>query len=41
MKLFLGLLHDFNVVFILKIASGQSNLEECKTWFLENTTQLK
>jgi death-on-curing protein len=26
--------------FILKIASGQSNLEECKTWYLENTSSL-
>lgn len=23
--------------FILKVASGQSNLEECKAWFLENS----
>jgi len=23
--------------FILKVASGQSSLEECKVWFMENT----
>ncbi|MCP9756509.1 type II toxin-antitoxin system death-on-curing family toxin [Lacihabitans sp. CCS-44] len=27
--------------FILKIASGQSSLEECKAWFAENTSSLK
>ena len=32
---------DILTQFILKIASGQSNLDECKGWFLENTTQLK
>ena len=28
-------------VFIIKIASGESNLEECRTWFAENTVPLK
>ena len=26
--------------FILKVASGQSNLEECKEWFKENSVQV-
>jgi hypothetical protein len=26
--------------FILKVASGQSNLEECKAWFLENSVNV-
>lgn len=26
--------------FILKIASGQSNLKECKAWFLENSIKV-
>jgi death-on-curing protein len=35
-----NLKHDDLLGFILKIASGQSNLEECKTWFSENTSSL-
>ncbi len=27
--------------YIIKIASGQSSLEECKEWFAENTSPLK
>jgi hypothetical protein len=41
MKLFLGLLPDFNVVCIIKIAFGQSYLEECKEWFAEYTNPIK
>lgn len=41
MNLFLGLLPDFNVVCILKIASDQSSLEECKVWFAEFTNPIK
>lgn len=33
--------NDILTSFILKVASGQSSLEECKTWFAENTIKLK
>ena len=36
-----NLKHEVLLNFILKIASGQSNLEECKTWFGENSIQVK
>ena len=36
-----NLKHDDLLNFILKIASGQSNLEECKEWFAANTIPLK
>jgi death on curing protein len=26
--------------FILKVASGQSNLDECKAWFMENSVEI-
>ena len=32
---------DILTAFILKIASGQSSLEECKAWFAENTSPFK
>lgn len=32
---------DILTAFILKIASGQSNLEECKAWFALNSVPLK
>ncbi len=35
-----NLKHENLLAFILKIASGNSNLEECKAWFAENVTSL-
>ncbi|MBP6620309.1 MAG: type II toxin-antitoxin system death-on-curing family toxin [Leadbetterella sp.] len=32
---------DILTEFILKLASGQFSLEECKAWFAENTSSLK
>jgi death-on-curing protein len=32
---------DILTAFILKLASGQSSIEECKEWFAENTSSLK
>jgi death on curing protein len=40
LRLSKSLKHDDLLAFILKIASGQATLEECKSWFAENSSTI-